>query len=61
MAKRSNDYYDSENKVQYVPQSWICPKCKKKAEVLNAIEVVHRCPSNKSQLTDFKRYDNEKK
>lgn len=55
MAKRHNDYYDHENQVQHAPQIWSCPKCKKEMEVLYAVEVSHRCPKNKSLLTDFKK------
>ena len=55
MAKKFNDYYDHDNKVQYTPQNWRCPKCEKRIEVLSAVEVVHKCPSNQSKMTYFRK------
>jgi hypothetical protein len=34
-------------------QKWVCPKCLLLVEQ-KAEEVVHRCPSNKNKMTDFK-------
>ena len=31
---------------------WRCPKCKQEIEAI-AIEVTHKCPSNKSQITKW--------
>ena len=33
-------------------RKWVCPKCLTLVEA-RAEEVVHRCPSNKSKLTEF--------
>ena len=55
MSRKYNDYYDHENRIQHIPQIWNCPKCSMKAEVLYALEVTHKCPWNKSQLTSFKK------
>lgn len=60
VPKKYNDYYDRENQVQHIPQVWKCTKCEKKLEVLSAVEVTHRCPKNKSQVTNFKRVEHEK-
>ena len=34
-------------------ESWICPKCQHVVMVRSALTITHRCPSNKSQLTNY--------
>lgn len=55
MPKKFNDYYDYDNKVQYTPQTWECPKCNHRVQVLAANDVSHRCPKNKSKTIFFKK------
>ena len=35
-------------------KTWACPKCKTMTVQAKAIEVAHRCPSNKNVMTHFK-------
>jgi transcription initiation factor IIE alpha subunit len=57
MPKKFNDYYDYDNKVQHKPQTWQCPKCEYKIEVLSANDVSHPCPKNDQKVTFFKNID----
>lgn len=42
-------------------RKWVCPKCSLLIET-SAVEVVHRCPSNKSKLTHFEtKEENEQR
>jgi len=34
-------------------QTWLCPKCEKVEVQAIAVEVAHRCPSNKNLMTQF--------
>jgi hypothetical protein len=55
MPKKLNDYYDRDNQVQYETQTWKCTECDAQVEVLSAVEISHKCPKNKSQITFFER------
>jgi hypothetical protein len=55
MPRKFNDYYDYENKVQYTPQTWKCPKCEYQVQVLSALDICHPCPKNNKKPTFFKK------
>jgi hypothetical protein len=55
MPKKYNDYYDSENKIQRIPETWKCPKCDYEIQVLAANDVSHPCPKNNKKVTFLKQ------
>jgi len=57
MPKKFNDYYDHDNKVQYKPQTWECPKCNHQIQVLSAKDVSHKCPKNDKAVVFYKNLD----
>lgn len=57
MPKKFDDYYDHDNKIQRKPQTWKCGKCSNTVVVLSALDVSHRCPSNKNAVTFYKKID----
>ena len=57
MPKKFNDYYDYENKIQHIPQTWKCPKCDYELQVLSATDATHKCPKNAQKATFLKKIE----